>query len=155
MEMNWTKALLASISETFSTMFFVVPERDEDLFSEVKGDQADDWLEGWIEFSLGGDTVKIWVWSGPKLALELAANILSCEPDEVTSEDLLDAYREMINMVAGNVLTSLDQRGEWQMGLPNASKVSGKTVGGLSEQAQEVLCFDAEERPLLAGWRQN
>lgn len=152
MDKSWKKALRDSISDTFSTMFFVVPESDENILEGAEGKPVGGWLEGWIEFSKGAEKVRIWVWSPPELAMELASNILSCDPDEVSEEDLLDSYREMLNMVAGNVLTAVDQNSQWKMGLPNAAKLDGGDLAGLAAKSDEPIPFDAEDRPLLAGW---
>jgi len=96
MEKTWTKALMDSISEVFSTMFFMVPENDADMEQSVSGDSADDWVEGWVELEGPDESVRLCVWAPVRAARELAANILSCELHELDGDDMLDAYREML-----------------------------------------------------------
>lgn len=155
MEQTWTTALKDSISEVFSTMFFMVPEEDESLLQTLAGEPANGWLEGWLEVVQGEEKVKVWVWAPPDLAGELAANILSLDPDGITPDDMTDAFKEMINMVVGRLLTVVDTNSEWRMGLPQGRQLDGGTVGEASQQAQWHILYDIEEKPLLAGcWSQ-
>lgn len=155
MEQTWTTALRESISEVFSTMFFMVPEEDDSLAASLAGSQARGWLEGWLEVNHDQEQVKVWVWAPPDLVKELAANILSLEPDGITTDDMSDAFKEMLNMVVGRLLTVVDTKSEWRMGLPQARHIDAGTVGDATKQAQWHLSYDIEEKPLLAGcWSQ-
>ena len=49
MDKIWKTALRESISEVFSTMFFLVPEEDDTLAESLAGNRAQAWLEGWLE----------------------------------------------------------------------------------------------------------
>ncbi|MGD8561761.1 MAG: chemotaxis protein CheX [Desulfarculaceae bacterium] len=97
-------------------------------------------------------SVRFWVWAPSDVARELAANILSSEPEDVSSEDILDAYGEMLNIVVGSVLTLVDEKGEWKMGLPHAEPVPQQTLGEAVNQTQQSISFDVEGKPLLVGW---
>ena len=155
MDKIWKTALRESISEVFSTMFFLVPEEDDTLAESLVGNRAQAWLEGWLEVTRDGEKVKVWIWSPPELAKELAANLLSLEPEGTTSDDMLDAYQEMLNMVVGRLLTVVDTESQWRMGLPQARHLEEGTVGEASSQAQWLISYDVEEKPLLAGcWSQ-
>jgi hypothetical protein len=151
MDKTWTKALRDSISEVFSTMFFMVPEEDEGLADRLAAEDAAGWLEGWVEITRPGESVRLWVWAGPGLAKELAGNILSLEEEDLGPEEVLDAYAEMLNMVAGSVLTAVDPDSQWKLGLPQARRREGGRLGELAGGAQWTLGFDVESRPLLAG----
>lgn len=151
MEKTWTKALMDSISEVFSTMFFMVPENDADMEQSVSGDSADDWVEGWVELEGPDESVRLCVWAPVRAARELAANILSCELHELDSDDMLDAYREMLNMAAGSYLTRVDAQGLWRMGLPQARKPRAASVGDMVGRADWKVFYNVEELPLAAG----
>jgi hypothetical protein len=136
-------------------MFFMVPEEDEPLAQSLAGDQAEGWLEGWLEVTRGQEKFKVWVWAPSELASELAANILSLEPDDISDEDMTDAFKEMINMVVGRLLTVTDKNSEWRMGLPQGRVMAHGTVGEAIQQAQWLAAYDIEEKPLLTGcWSQ-
>jgi hypothetical protein len=155
MDKIWKTALRESISEVFSTMFFLVPEEDAALAESLAGNSVDAWLEGWLEMTKGEEKVKVWIWSPPELVKELAANILSMEPEDTKPDDMLDAFKEMLNMVVGRLLTVVDTESQWRMGLPQAKHLSGGTVGEATQQAQWLLSYDVEEKPLMAGcWSQ-
>ena len=83
----------------------------------------------------------------------MAANIFACDPDEVDNEQVLDAYREMINMVSGNLLTVVDTESVWKMGLPNARVLGSGTVGQAVDAADWDMLFDVEGSPVVAGWK--
>ena len=151
MENNWSMALKASISEVFSTMFFMVPEWDPELLPGLSAQKTDGWLEGKVEVAKPGARVNFWVWCPPRLAQELAANILAAEPADLDAEQVSDAYREMLNMVVGGVLTAVDPQGAWRMGLPQARVRPHGTVREMLSQSREHMAFDVEEKPLLAG----
>lgn len=151
MEQDWNRALRSSISGVFSTMFFMVPEWDPELALKLGGVKATGWYEGWVDFVKPPQAIKVWVWAPPDLAAELAANIMAAEPGTLDSEQTLDAYREMLNMVAGSLLTSMDPMGNWKMGLPQGRLLPQITIRDLLKQVQDELVFEAEGRPFLAG----
>lgn len=152
METNWSSALKDSISEVFSTSFFLVPESYPDPPEMAHQMSADGWFEGYLDFTRSGEVVRIWVWAPENIAVELAANIFACDPEEVDTEQVLDAYREMINMVSGNLLTVVDAESAWKMGLPNASMLGTGTVGEARKAATQDMIFDVEGSPIIAGW---
>lgn len=151
MENNWSTALKASISEVFSTMFFMVPEWDPELLIQTAAQKAEGWLEGKVHVTRQQVRLGLWVWSPPGLARELAANILASELADLDEEQVVDAYREMLNMVAGGVLTKVDAQGDWTMGLPEAQVCRQGAVRDLMAKTRDHMAFNVEERPLLAG----
>ncbi len=152
MQKTWTKALRDSISDVFSTMFFMVPEEAPSLEQIPPAGGSQTWVEGWVDMQGPEGQARVLIWAPVELARELGANILSLEPDELSEEDMLDAYREMLNMVAGNHLTLVDDQGNWRMGLPQTSPPRELPVPDTG-QAQLILYFDVEGMPLLAGCR--
>ena len=153
MKENWIKALKDSISETFSTMFFMVPDEEEQLDEQIGGQPAQGWIEGWAEVSCQDQGVRLWVWAPKNLADELACNILSCDPSELSSGELIDAYREMINIVVGSLLTKVDKDSKWNMSLPQARELETGSVQESISQSPECLFYDVEGSPLVAGWK--
>lgn len=151
MESNWSRALKASISEAFSTMYFMVPEWDPEVLSEAGGQKADGWLEGRVEMTRESFRLSIWLWTPPGVARELAANLLALDSPDVGEEQMMDAFRELLNMVAGGLLTAVDAQGQWRMGLPEA-RICGKgQVKELLKQAKEHFGFFVDERPVISG----
>jgi hypothetical protein len=154
MEIQWAKALRSSLTQVFSTMFFMVPEADPELTHILGPDSAQGWYEGGILFTLEGKRVVVMVWTPPALAAELAANILAQDAKSLGQDDILDAFKEMLNMVAGGLLTNVDPEGVWRMGLPMARVLGAGTVKAALARASETMAFEVEGRPLLAGLTQ-
>lgn len=151
MENNWSKALRASISDVFSTMFFMVPEWDPELLAELGPQKAEGWYQGMVVVSRQQIKIGLWVWCPPQVSRELAANILALEPGDLDSEQILDAFREMINMVAGGVLTAVDPQSSWTMGLPQAHLCGRGSLGQFLASTKEQMAFNVDDRPVLAG----
>ncbi len=155
MEKTWTKALKESISEVFATMFFMVPEEEPSLRESLSPEMVDGWLHGQLEVKHEDEAVRVCVLAPPELARELAANILSMDPEDLSQDDMLDAFREMLNMVVGNLLTTVDQESQWHMGLPQAETMESAQLDDLCSQAEWMVSYEVEEKPLLAGcWSQ-
>lgn len=91
--------------------------------------------------------IGLWVWCPPQVSLELAANILAQECDDLDGEQILDTFREMINMVASGVLTAVDPQGSWTMGLPQAHRYGQ----GILASTKEQMAFSVDDQPILAG----
>jgi len=153
MEQNWTRALKGSISDAFSTMFFMVPDEDPDLKEKIYSEPAAGWIEGWAEVTRQDRKVRLWVWSTSDLAGELAGNILSADPAGISPEEVLDAYREMINIVVGSLLTKVDKESQWNMSLPQSERLNTGTMAETLAKAQELFFYDLEGSPLAAGWK--
>ncbi len=155
MEKIWIKALKDSISEVFDTMFFMVPVPEPGLAEKVADLPASGWYEGSLSVRQQFEQVSIYVWAPSELATELAANILSSEPEELSTADVQDAYKEMLNMVAGSVLTVVDADSKWRMGLPQSTRLEQGALGQRLGLASQSLYFDVEERVLVAGLTQG
>jgi hypothetical protein len=152
MNPNWTTALKASISDTLGTMFFAVVEEDKSLLSLKEHDQQANWLLGWVVVKSGDQAIKVWTSSPYGLGKELAANLLSLDEDELSPEDLDDAYRELLNMVVGGLLTNVDTHSQWKMGLPEVVHLKAGMLSKTLANSEQSLAYDVEGHPLLAGW---
>ncbi len=153
MDSQWIRSLRASLAQVFSTMFFMVPESDPELGQKLGGAKALGWFEGSIRFQRQQEQVTVTIWVPEDLARELAANILATEVYDLDEEQILDAFKEMINMVSGGMLTEVDPEGGWRMGLPQAQVLQMGVLKEASQGCQETLAFEVEGRPLLAGLR--
>lgn len=151
METSWSRALKASISDAFSTMYFMVPEWDPEVLAQAGGIKAAGWCEGWVEITRERFKISLWLWSPPEVARELAANLLALEHHEVEPEQMLDAYRELLNMIGGGLLTNVDSQGLWHMGLPQARICDKGLLKERMAQAKELMGFAVDERPVVAG----
>ena len=155
MEPNWTKALKISISDTLSTMYFMVPEEHPALLDEISQDDKQAWCFGWVVVKSSDQAIKIWVCTPESLARELSANILSQDADQLVPEDLEDAYKELLNMVVGGLLTGVDTKSQWRMGLPEVSMIKGAMLGKALGGSSLSMSFDVDGMPLITGWKSD
>ncbi|MCB2185961.1 MAG: chemotaxis protein CheX [Deltaproteobacteria bacterium] len=150
-----TKALQDSISEVFATVFFLVLENPDQPLEVLLAEPAPGWLEGSVEIRGQELMVKFWIWSPAALARELAANIFAENEEDVTPAQVGDAYREMMNMVVGNLLTKVDKEGGWEMSLPQSHNLKAGALGEAARQAADLAAYNFGEHHLLAGWRES
>lgn len=152
MNETWKTSLKDSISEVFGTSFFLVPEPAPELLDDYLGLPAAGWLEGSLTVSHGQQKATFWIWAPMDVGRELAANIYAMETSDVDEAQVVDAYAEMMNMVAGGLLTKVDDQGVWEMGLPQAAALTAGPVGQRTKQAAGVMAFEVGSRPLISGW---
>jgi len=151
METTWKTALKASISDVFLTMFFMVPEENPESAREVLDSSAKGWFEGTLEVKKPGTSVQMLVWSPPAITGQLAANIFSCDLDQVDPGEVKDAYKEMMNMVAGGVLTSVDTDADWKMGLPQVTALESGNLSEFVTKAQSIVVYEVDGKPMITG----
>lgn len=92
---------------------------------------------------------ELYVSASEGFTLELASSLLGCEPDEIDVEEQgVDAVRELANILAGSVLTSIGgQEHAFRMGLP-------ETVESHTNEDGCVSCaMDSMGEPLVISWR--
>jgi hypothetical protein len=87
------------------------------------------WLRGSIVFS-GGRTGSVAINIQKHAGAILAANILGFESEnEAAPEDIVDAIKEFLNVLCGNVLTMLyGNKLVFNMGIPEVSETTGDAV---------------------------
>ena len=124
---NLKAAMMTSISNVLETMFFMSIDFDVPLTKN-----PDDALrnEAATACRLG--------FSGPlsgcfflvipeTLLLDMAVNFMGLEPDEIGAPQLEGTIKELVNMIAGNTFSTLNNQVEFQLALPeliNAREVS-------------------------------
>ncbi len=151
MQENLRQILRDSISKVFETTFFLVLEEAGDLEAQLLGAPAKGWYQGRVKLSCPPKQAVVWVWAPPELAEELATNMLAAEPGELSQAEIMDAYKEMLNMVSGRLLTAMDPSGSWSMGLPEAGVVEAESVAALVGVVAEPVVLQADGRGLICG----
>jgi len=131
-------------------MFFMVPEDNPDLAAAPDKVSVAGWYQGSMDFSHPDAELEVTVCTPAEVARELAANILAGEDDELSAGQVLDCYGEMINMVAGGLLTAVDQKGEWKMGLPRKQVLKAGNAAQLAAGKLHHQFLEVDGRPLVA-----
>lgn len=151
----WKQALREAISEVCATMFFMVPEPNPEAAENLASLAVTGWSLGQIELSQGEQRVRVFIGAPGEINRELAENLLAVEGGDLSDEDLADAFREMVNMVAGRVLTRVDDENRWVLGLPQSQRLPGGDAQTLLADKSGSLVLDLDGRPLLAAWREE
>jgi len=91
--------LKAATFEVMETMFFLFPETVEEVADFFHGPGIRAWvpINGPLLFRVGL-TVPL------KMAQEMTANFLGEDPENITSDKVMDAFKEAANMLAGSFL---------------------------------------------------
>ena len=127
------------------TMFFAIPELNETT------DPASYDVEGCIDLS-GEKKISLTLAFPKELGLDLASNFLGLAPEDVSEEQLLDLTREMINMVGGNLLTSLGDE-NFSLGLPESRLLSNKTYQDFG--GENTIVIQLGQHPLTLFWSES
>ncbi len=135
------KQILKEVTfEILETMFFALPEPLPDDGGLLPGLVFD--LRASV--ALGGrQNLALNLFLPKPLAADLTASFLGLEPDEIDDGAVSDMAKEMINMVAGNLLNRIGEQAGFEMGIPQA--VFGKrtlTQETLAENKNVFICVD-------------
>ena len=108
-----------SISEVFETMFFVPLDFDDAVDAgALKGDRLkEEMLSARLEFE-GPLSGEFFFMIPKRLALSLTAGFMGEEIKAVCLDKIYGTVTEMINMVAGNFFSRLDNKAVFDLGLP-------------------------------------
>lgn len=130
-----------------------VLERFAFMFCEMEEDQRfQNWrgvcLQAFISFS-GSHKATIRVTAPETLCLEMAGNILGLAPDEVQPEDGMDALKELVNVVCGELTPALYGDKEiFELSVPEAIRIEpGQWPILLADQNNQRLWV--EDSPML------
>lgn len=148
---NMMKAMRTSISEVLGTMFFQM----------VQIVDANSTLQEWLaqEQSLLGATLDF---GGPlagsfyllipvDAANKITANFLGLNADEVHEEQQNDTVKEMLNMIGGGLLSIIDQKGTFKLGLPELIETNDLTLDKFDGLQKDFVLFETKDHRLAAG----
>jgi len=139
-------------SDILETMFFVVPEpwssqdtQGEDLRFDIRGVVA-----------LGGST-PLWLnlFVPMAMARRLAGNFLGLEESRPDADSLLDTTREILNMIAGNLVTELEAESGLELGLPEVSLFQRTVPRAYMGEHKHVFILVEDEYLMLSFTREG
>lgn len=112
-----TKAMMASISEVLEQMFFL----PIDMVAADEGATPNDPIHQMIAASVGfaGSPSGTFRLNIPTdLAALITADFLGTAAEQLSSEQITDTVKEMINMLAGNSLSAYDAQSPFDLHIP-------------------------------------
>ena len=147
------QSVVAVLSKTFATMFFLDIEPQE--MGKIPGPAvapASDPHE--VESSNGFIRSRI-RFEGPRsgmislvlpvaLAKVMANNFLGLEEGEASKSQTCDVAGELANIISGNLLSALDQKGSYSLSLPETGPSDDPEIDHPGRRRGFALDFDAE-----------
>jgi hypothetical protein len=119
------------ISEVLEKMFYAMVDFDDNLADKMYDFGSEIRMfnpRGWVGISLQ---------VSEEFARMITANLLGVNEDQVGEDDLLDALRELANMIGGNCQAYVSDEG-WSLGLPRAWRTGGEEGRRASADATEL-----------------
>ena len=75
----------------------------------------------------------------------LAANFMGLEQDEIEEPMIIDAVKELTNMIGGRFLVLIEPEKSFDMGLPEMKSCASEEADQVAEQAGAGLVFESDE----------
>jgi CheY-specific phosphatase CheX len=148
------QSLVAVMSNTFATMFFLdiepqemgkVPGSSIALLPKSPGvaGQSGGFIRSSIRFE-GPRSGMISLIFSAALAQLMAKNFLGLEEEEASESQTCDMARELANIISGNLLPALDQKGSYSLFLPKTEPSAYPEVNHPGSRSGCAIDFDAE-----------
>ena len=145
------KAMRDSISDVLGTMFFQL----------IQIADNNNTLSQWLaqEQSLLGATLNFdGPWAGsfylfiPQAAAKsITANFLGLNAEELDEKQQQDTIKEALNMIGGGMLSIIDPKGVFFLGLPELIATNDLTLSKLQGLGGDFVLFETEDNRLAAG----
>ncbi|GAB4548868.1 MAG: hypothetical protein Tsb0013_09720 [Phycisphaerales bacterium] len=102
-----------------------------------------------IAYNGEGGCGDVFVSASEGFTLELASSLLGVEPEEINIEEQgVDAMRELANILAGSILTTIGGKEHaYRLGLPETTDSTAPSDGCVT------CAMDSMGEPLLIAWR--
>ncbi len=142
--------LVRAADEVLGTMFYVFASPASEPPDACPGDTGRPAICCHLEFT-GPATGRIELIIGPRLAQTLTANFLGEEPEAVTDAMIMDAAKELTNMIGGRFLVLYEPKRSVKLGLPQIGTCPLSRSSEFFHRPDEALCMEAEEG--LIGFR--
>jgi CheY-specific phosphatase CheX len=135
--------IFLDISERLAFMFGDPVARDE---IETEGGS---WAQAGVDFT-GGTCGRLTLSAPRDLCLEIAANILGTDPEELADGPLAeDALRELLNVVTGHVVPGLQgEDASFELAVPTYRGLEPAAVAALL-QDPATICYRLDDSPVL------
>ncbi len=140
-------AMTGSISEVLEIMFFLpmdfrIGVKADALWGSEKGKI----LAVRLEFT--GPFAGCFIFTLPdQLALSFTANFIGGDEKKTTKEDVRETVKEVINMVAGNTFSKLDDQAVFDLGVPEPS--SFDDAKAMQKKSENIIFIGVDT---LDGW---
>jgi len=150
---NLRPQFLEKVTTILETMFFLIVEPIEDPIrggEMEKGAEVQDSDASFVKGTIGLQGKKkgtIRLYLPQTLAQKMAEDFLGLEEDVIAQNQVLDMIGELINVIAGNLISCIGGQGEFTLTMPRAETSPAPPAGNKTAGEEMDLYFQAEE-----GW---
>lgn len=150
MAMSMQKAMIASISEVLETMFFMATEiKDVKQTDRPYGITTGKNIGSVLEFS-GSVSGKIFV-IAPEALVSVMTTSFTGQDLEISREHLEGIINELVNMIAGNTFSHMDNNSQFILGIPEVLTTDDIASLLANETPDEILTIKTLDGQLTCG----
>jgi len=144
------KAMKASISNVLETMFYqMVQIVDDDCGLQAWFAPGQSLLGATLNFS-GPSAGSFYILIPVDVANEITANFLGLDGEEIDAEQRTDTVKEALNMVSGGMLSVVDPKGAFKLGIPEIIAKDELTHDKLKDLHGDAILLETEDNRLAA-----
>ena len=139
MENNVLKtAMMNSISDVLETMFFLPLDFSEaSSAQEIWGNEKDQIVAATLKFG-GPFSGYCGFYIHNKLAMSITADFMGIDEENISKEHVNETVKEILNMIVGNVFSSLDPQEVFNLAVPELIVFDGNGVDP-SESKEDIF----------------
>lgn len=142
---NLKKAMMISISEVFETMFYLpleIESSDAVKINEIL--DAENILACQLDFN-GGFSGRFTLFIPRELAVLMTENFMAEKRENIGDDHLDQMTKEIINMVAGNTFSHLDDRVEFKLSIPQPISAPDMTDYKPVSESEEFIWVETTD----------
>ena len=143
-----TQLMAQAADEVLGTMYFSFVDQVTVLDDLMDGPVIESGLHGHIEFS-GPVTGAVDTYCGEGPTRVLSANFLGEDEEEVAPEVVVDAFKELTNMIVGRFLALIEPEKVCDLGLPVVTEFEKLDLNEFLNRPESALILDTGEGALV------
>lgn len=144
------KAMKSSISNVLETMFYqMVQIVDDDCSLQTWFAQGRPLLGANLNFS-GPSEGTLYFIIPIAVANEITANFLGLDAVAIDEGQRADTVKEALNMISGGMLSVIDPKGAFKLGIPEMISENDLSQDKLKDLQGDVILFETEDNRMAA-----
>ena len=143
-----TQLMAQAADEVLGTMYFSFVDQVTDLDDLMDGPIIESGLHGHIEFT-GPVKGAVDTYCGEGPTRVLSANFIGEDEEEVAQEVVIDAYKELTNMIVGRFLALVEPEKVCDLGLPSVTEFKNLDLNEFINSPERALILDTGEGAIV------
>lgn len=139
------KAMKDSISKVFETMFFKMVQISKDNYTLAEWLGAEQDVMGATLALKGPLSATVYLMIPRSFMEEITADFLGLDPQRVKVGKQGDTIKEALNMIGGGMLSILDKKGVFKLGIPELLTDENLGFDALQDAAEDIFLLETEK----------